>query len=1191
MYVYHRSSYQIVSKRYSELTMSTFRGCRSRLTNAINNLMRLVNTAGDNYGNVYHSTAAPEVQLRELRRRIADITNMKFNIETARDIFQDRHDYILDFIKDQRNSDELITQFEQYWQDHRGDDVEAQANTMIANLEELLIKERELEDSIRLEQERTSTQFNTINNIEHTNHHRRHTAKCQYPTCPLCGGKHHEVLCNHYMDSRPTNLPPRHRGELRRHEGRNTYRQPRERFPSRDSSRDSVTSSRPYSPYRRDRNYPYYSLRGNHSPSPFRSPYRSDRNYTHHSPRRSYSPSPFRRISRDRYYHQSPRREYSPYRGYRRAVDRTYDHGSRYRTPSNSPSRSVRFRNTPRDSLSPIRRRYHSNRNTIPQHHNTLDDTDEDRFNAYLSDDSFTLTSFPEHHRSLLMTVKGHIRNEETGTLQPVNIMLDSGAQTSFITKDAASRLSLEPQDTKPLTVVEFGGHRSSEESGIVTTNLIDNSNKPLPVKLRTRKVLTKSFKPYHLSKEDRHTLRSYHIDPDSLSAKRHVTPDILFGIGYFWEVLKKDTPKQLPSGINPSSSYQEDTITQFLDLDRLGIIEDPDPSVDKEEDARILKRFQDTAQIIDGYLHVQFPWKTSHPRLADNKMLALKRLQSQFRSFQSKQHLWKEYANTINDYHSKGIIEEVDEHQFDDHRVYYIPHQAVIKESSATTKLRVVFDASSHYKGAPSLNDCLLSGPAILPDLVGILLRSRLSRYLLVADVEKAFLQIRLQQNQRDATRFLWLRNPSLPPSPDNIRIFRFTRVRFRITASPFLLAASILYYPHQEPSKPLNKEIEKNTYVDNVLLGASSERQAIKKYHSSKTLFDSMHMNLREFLCNSDTVNHSIEPSDRVKNPSSVKLLGIPWNPQADTILIPFKTSSQNVYSKRTALRHLEKSTAGMNPSKRRIINSGENWCETLNTLYHQYRASNDEAATYELAVFGDASKRLFACCAYLICRTPTSTTSRLVMAKSLLAPTKQQVTVPRLELLASLISNRVDQIRTILATSTSTDIRTKFYYVQSEVNPADCATRGLSTKEAKSHIWWQGPPFLQQPPSEWPKAETDFALPPGTGSEAEYEFRAITVIPDKPYQSPIRFTATSSYLKLIRSTAYVLKFVKALLTTGIPSKTLNLTTITPSKDISAREIITAETLIIIEHYNECETTLKRLPLDQLNAHRSSD
>ncbi|KAK6736488.1 hypothetical protein RB195_019274 [Necator americanus] len=260
--------------------------------------------------------------------------------------------------------------------------------------------------------------------------------------------------------------------------------------------------------------------------------------------------------------------------------------------------------------------------------------------------------------------------------------------------------------------------------------------------------------------------------------------------------------------------------------------------------------------------------------------MLALKRLQSQYRSFQTKPSLWKAYTATFTDYLEQGIIEEVDEHQFEDHRVYYIPHQAVIKETSATTKLRVVFDASPHYRGAPSLNDCLHSSPAILPDM------------------------IRLQRNERNATRFLWLRNPNLPPTPDNLRIFRFTRVPFGITASSFLLAASILHYLHLEPFKPLHKEIEDNIYVDNILLSASSERQAIKKYRSSKSLFNTMHMNLREFLCKSNTVNHSIEPSDRVRNPSSVKILGIPWNSRTDTLLIPLKTASANVYSKRTAL-----------------------------------------------------------------------------------------------------------------------------------------------------------------------------------------------------------------------------------------------------------------------------------------------
>ena len=38
---------------------------------------------------------------------------------------------------------------------------------------------------------------------------------------------------------------------------------------------------------------------------------------------------------------------------------------------------------------------------------------------------------------------------------------------------------------------------------------------------------------------------------------------------------------------------------------------------------------------------------------------------------------------------------------------IYYVPHQAVIKEDRATTKLRVVFDASSCDGNSPSLNDC----------------------------------------------------------------------------------------------------------------------------------------------------------------------------------------------------------------------------------------------------------------------------------------------------------------------------------------------------------------------------------------------------------------------------------------------------------------------------------------------------
>ena len=57
--------------------------------------------------------------------------------------------------------------------------------------------------------------------------------------------------------------------------------------------------------------------------------------------------------------------------------------------------------------------------------------------------------------------------------------------------------------------------------------------------------------------------------------------------------------------------------------------------------------------------------------------------------------------------------------------------------------------------------------GVTPLVDVCEILLRFRLHQYGLSTDIEKAFLHVKLDEHDRDFTRFLWLSNPYDPESP----------------------------------------------------------------------------------------------------------------------------------------------------------------------------------------------------------------------------------------------------------------------------------------------------------------------------------------------------------------------------------------------------------------------------------------
>ena len=70
---------------------------------------------------------------------------------------------------------------------------------------------------------------------------------------------------------------------------------------------------------------------------------------------------------------------------------------------------------------------------------------------------------------------------------------------------------------------------------------------------------------------------------------------------------------------------------------------------------------------------------------------------------------------------------------------------------------MRLVFYCASRYRGY-CLNDTVCQGPNLISKLSHILLRFRLHRYAVTADITNMYNQVFILVENRDALRFLWV-------------------------------------------------------------------------------------------------------------------------------------------------------------------------------------------------------------------------------------------------------------------------------------------------------------------------------------------------------------------------------------------------------------------------------------------------
>ncbi|XP_055927999.1 uncharacterized protein LOC129959201 [Argiope bruennichi] len=226
--------------------------------------------------------------------------------------------------------------------------------------------------------------------------------------------------------------------------------------------------------------------------------------------------------------------------------------------------------------------------------------------------------------------------------------------------------------------------------------------------------------------------------------------------------------------------------------------------------------------------------WKEDNKALISNYEIAKRRLFGLNKTLDKNKELFVKYDGIIKEHLREGIIERVDLNLDQNINTgYFLPHHAVVRERKNSTKVRIVFDASSKGKGALSLNDCLESGPNLNTDLLEILLRFRLQKIAFSADIQRAFLEVGIAKEDRQFLKFLWIKGvgPNLGFSPHNIETFQYKRVTFGVKCSPFLLAAVIKLHlekfesKYEEACKMLNY-----LYVDDLATGTASVSEAIK-------------------------------------------------------------------------------------------------------------------------------------------------------------------------------------------------------------------------------------------------------------------------------------------------------------------------------------------------------------------------
>ena len=226
-----------------------------------------------------------------------------------------------------------------------------------------------------------------------------------------------------------------------------------------------------------------------------------------------------------------------------------------------------------------------------------------------------------------------------------------------------------------------------------------------------------------------------------------------------------------------------------------------------------------------------------------------------------------------------------------------YLPHHGVVEESSNSTKLRTVFNASSKTDSGLALNNIFHVGPTLQSILIEIVMRFRFHNIALTRDLRKMYRQIIVHPGDRDHQRILWRESPDEP-----VQEFRLNTVIYGEASSSYLAIKCVRQLAEQaEYEYPIAaRVILDEMYVDDIMTEADNVQGIIVLQRQLTTLLQTGGFEIHKWCSNhseilthlpqgqqEDVSTHSIDSND------TTKTVGLEWSPNNDN----FQFSVQQV------------------------------------------------------------------------------------------------------------------------------------------------------------------------------------------------------------------------------------------------------------------------------------------------------